>query len=160
MSVHGAYLCVFASFQPFDERAWIVCRCRQTNKQEVRLVDPTGTLPGLLRGPGCFRGCARNHHPHRRRAVAEVPHEAAPYGDQAERILSAGLEFAPRMLETAMQPHEPRLLDQQLDWAYERLPHDGVVPEHILSRFQIYAEVVGALLPAPHAEGSIRSSTE
>lgn len=86
------------------------------------------------------------------RTVLERTHEVAHHGDEAERILSAGLEFTTRMLETAMQLHQPGLLDQQIDWAYERLPHDSTVPEHILSRFQIYAEVVGALLPAPHAE--------
>ena len=43
------------------------------------------------------------------------------------------------------------LLEDQLTWAMERLPHDGVVPAHILNRLRIYREVVGETLPERHA---------
>jgi hypothetical protein len=39
-----------------------------------------------------------------------------------------------------------------LQWANERLPHDGVSAQHLLNRFQILAEVVEATLPAPESQ--------
>ncbi|MCX6033260.1 MAG: hypothetical protein NT169_28765 [Chloroflexi bacterium] len=77
--------------------------------------------------------------------------EVAQHGEQAEELITAGIEFTTQMLETAMQFGDITTLDYQLAWAWDRLPHDGVAPAHLLSRFQIYADVVASLLPAHQA---------
>lgn len=78
--------------------------------------------------------------------------EVAHHGAQARVTLVAGLTFTTDMLETAMGFGEPELLDNQLRWAIDRLPHDGVMPEHVLNRFKIYAQVVTEMLPQSHAD--------
>ncbi len=77
--------------------------------------------------------------------------EVAPLGSRAEQIIAAGFEFTTRMLETAMALQHPTLLEQQLAWGNQRQPHDGVTSAHLLSRFQLYAEAVNAVLPTDHA---------
>ena len=85
------------------------------------------------------------------RLLAE-PGRFAHLGERAEKILTAGIEFTTRDLETAMQVEAPVLLDEQLDWAHDRLPHDGIDPQRLLENLQIYAEVVAEVLPPAHAE--------
>ena len=77
--------------------------------------------------------------------------EVVQHGDEAERLIGSGIEFTTRMLEAAMAIGEVSLLEDQLVWAMDRLPHDRVAPEHVLHRFQIYAEVVRDLMPAEYA---------
>ena len=76
--------------------------------------------------------------------------EVAHHGEDAERLLTAGMEFTVRMLEAAMLTGEIPLLEDELAWAKDRLPHDGVSPEHILSRFKIFREVIISTLPDPY----------
>ena len=65
----------------------------------------------------------------------------------------AGLEYTTQMLETVLLLGDPSPMDFQLRWARDRLPHDGVQPEHLLALFRIYREVVTELLaPGPAAE--------
>jgi hypothetical protein len=78
--------------------------------------------------------------------------EVRHHGARAKPTLATGLAFTSDMLETAMSLDEITLLDNALRWAIARLPHDGVMPEHILSRFRIYADVVAETLPSAHAE--------
>ena len=52
-----------------------------------------------------------------------------------------------KMLEAALLTGEIPLLEDVLTWAKDRLPHDGVTPEHVYHRFQIYREVIVDLLP-------------
>ena len=78
-------------------------------------------------------------------------HEVAHHGDDAERLIKSGLTFTTRMLDAAMAVGEVSLLEDQMTWAMERLPHDGVVPQHILNRLRIYREVVREMLPERHA---------
>jgi hypothetical protein len=77
--------------------------------------------------------------------------ETAHHGAEAERLITSGIEFTTRMLDSAMAVGEIALLEDQLTWAMERLPHDGVVPRFVLNRLEIYREVVEACLPAPYA---------
>lgn len=77
--------------------------------------------------------------------------EVAHHGDDAERLIRSGLEFTTRMVNAAMAMGEVGLLDDQLTWAMDRLPHDSVSPEHVLNRFRIYRQVVEERLPAAHA---------
>lgn len=77
--------------------------------------------------------------------------EVSQHGDQAEKLITSGLEFTTKMLEAAMSMGEIPLLEDELTWAKDRLPHDGVEMEHILSRFKIYRDVVGEKLPPEYA---------
>ncbi len=72
-------------------------------------------------------------------------------GPDTERMLAAGMEWTTRMLETAMTLGSIGLLNQQLEWAASRLPHDGVTHEHTLASLHRYHDAVAALLPAEHA---------
>jgi hypothetical protein len=56
------------------------------------------------------------------------------------------------MLDTAMTTGEIALLEDQLTWAMDRLPHEGVKPECTLHRLQIYVDVVQEILPDHQAE--------
>ncbi len=77
--------------------------------------------------------------------------EVAHHGDEAEQRITSGLVFTSRMLDAAMAVGELSLLEDQLTWAMDRLPHDGVVPEHVLHRLRIYREVVRETLAERHA---------
>ncbi len=73
--------------------------------------------------------------------------EVAHHGAEAPRIITAGIEFTVRMLDAAMAAGEGVLLDDELRWSLDRLPHDGVLPEHLLSRFKLLREVVKECMP-------------
>lgn len=77
--------------------------------------------------------------------------EVAQHGDQARELLSTGMEFTTRMLESAMLMGEISILEDQLSWACDRLPHDGVALEHILIRLDIYREQIRDVLPEEYA---------
>jgi hypothetical protein len=81
----------------------------------------------------------------------ERQNEVVQHGEQAAQLLTVGLDFTTQALEVAMRLHNTKMLDDQLQWANERLPHDGVQPEHLLTRFEILAQVVDATLPVQHA---------
>ncbi len=84
------------------------------------------------------------------RALAQQD-EVAQHGGEAERIMMSGIEFTSQMLEAALQFNDTATLGYQLEWANDRLPHDGVAAAHLLHRFQMYADVVADLLPADQA---------
>ncbi len=77
--------------------------------------------------------------------------EVQHHGEEAEKLITQGIEFTTKMLESAMLVGEPLLLEDELNWAKDRLPHDGVALEHVLSRFQIYRQVVKDKISPEHA---------
>lgn len=79
------------------------------------------------------------------------PDEVVQFGAQAIQVLTAGFEFTTRMLETAILLQNTTLLEEQLVWANTRQPYDGVLPEHLLHRFELYAAAIKEVLPAPYA---------
>jgi hypothetical protein len=79
------------------------------------------------------------------------PEEVEHHGDEAAELITSGIEFTTRMLENTMPTGQTTLLEDQLAWALDRLPHDGVAPEHLLSRFEIYAGVVAELMETEDA---------
>lgn len=83
--------------------------------------------------------------------------EIAGHGSDARRLITGGIEFTVRMLDAALASGEGALLEDELAWALDRLPHDGVSPEHVLSRFQILCEVISAVVSRPHAEQLVRA---
>jgi hypothetical protein len=74
------------------------------------------------------------------------------HGDQAERLITSGFEFTTRMLDTAMSMGAISLLEDELSWAKDRLPHDGVSMQHLLNRLTIFRKIV--LNKLPPREGS------
>lgn len=78
--------------------------------------------------------------------------DTTQHGDQAEELITSGLEFTTRMLENTMPTGQTALLEDQLTWALDRLPHDRVAPEHLLSRFEIYTQVVAELMETEDAQ--------
>ncbi len=84
------------------------------------------------------------------RALSQ-PEEVAQHGPAAAHVLSAGMGFLSQMLLAALKVNRVEVLEFQLQWAKDRLPHDGVQAAHILHRLHWYAEAVSAHLPAPLA---------
>lgn len=78
-------------------------------------------------------------------------HEVEHHGEKAPQLLTTGLEFTTKMMEAAMSMGEVVLLEDELKWAQDRLPHDGVQMEHVLNRFKIYRDVVNETLPSEYA---------
>ncbi len=78
-------------------------------------------------------------------------HEVEHHGENAPQILTTGLEFTTKMLEAAMSMGEVSLLEDELKWAKDRLPHDGVKMEQVLHRFKIYRDVIQETLPSEYA---------
>lgn len=77
--------------------------------------------------------------------------EVLQHGGKASELLTTGLEFTTKMLEAAMSMGEVALLEDELKWAQDRLPHDGVQMEHVFNRFKIYREVINETLPSGYA---------
>lgn len=77
--------------------------------------------------------------------------EVAHHGEKGREVLTSGIGFLTRNLEAAMSMGEVAFLEDQLIWAQDRLPHDGVESEHLLSRFKIYREVILKTLTPAHA---------
>ena len=69
------------------------------------------------------------------------------HGDQAERLITSGLEFTTRMLDSAMSVGETVLLDDGLLWVKDRLPHDGVSMQYVMKSLIIYRKMVLNNLP-------------
>jgi len=78
--------------------------------------------------------------------------EIAHHGQEAQQLISSGIRFTTKMLTTAMATGEISLLEDQLTWAKDRLRHEGVKPEHLLHRLQIYSDVVQEILPEYQAQ--------
>jgi hypothetical protein len=78
--------------------------------------------------------------------------EAVGHGDRVDHIITKGMTFTCRMLDTAIATGERGILDDQIIWAHKRLTHDGVRPAHIRHRFQILLDVIQELLPQQYAE--------
>jgi len=79
--------------------------------------------------------------------------EVAHHGEEAVSLISSGMQFTLKMVETAMSFGDLAILDDEIRWALDRLPHDGVLPEHIVSRFEILKRVIrDVLLPEQAAQ--------
>lgn len=78
--------------------------------------------------------------------------DVAHHGDEAERIITSGLQFTTSILESAMRVGEASLLKDQIEWAGDRLPHDGVSMAHVARRMNILIEVVKEVLPSRYAD--------
>ena len=115
-----------------------------TNKQAaIAPVSPAALAAFRAASPEIIRETVS-------RSMAQAD-DVMQHGADAQKLLTAGLTFTTRMLDAAMSSAEIPMLEDELCWARDRLPHDGVAPEHVLSRLAIYRDVVCSLLPAQHA---------
>lgn len=73
-------------------------------------------------------------------------------GADAYHSLAVGLDFTTQALAVAMQLTNTSILDQQLQWANERLPYAGAGAEQLLTRFQLLADVVRETLDVQDAQ--------
>lgn len=64
------------------------------------------------------------------------------FGGKANDIMTAGFGFLNRMLETVMEFDEFAIMEHQLEWSMNRLPHDGVPASMLLNNMRIYRQVV------------------
>jgi hypothetical protein len=84
------------------------------------------------------------------RLLAE-PGQFDHLGDQAESTLKSGFEFTSAGLEACMLMNDSSLLVDQVRWAKDRLPFDGISMERMEKNLQVYCEVISDLLPKPYA---------
>jgi len=71
---------------------------------------------------------------------------------EAKHMFTAGLSFVLKTLDTVMSLGEPDIIEDQLAWVKQRLPHDGVRPEQVIVLLQTLAKVLQDLLPAESAK--------
>ncbi|MCK9151733.1 hypothetical protein [Methanobacterium alcaliphilum] len=73
--------------------------------------------------------------------------EVIQHGNQAQKLLILGMQFTTKMLESALITGEISLLEDELKWAKDRLPHDDVTMKHVLVRLKIYRTQIMKTLP-------------
>jgi len=101
--------------------------------------------------PNAMRACESHAESNIQAAVQNVMEfeiDTAYHGDKAENLMIIGFEFTSRMLEAMMAVGDISLLEDQFQWARERLCHEGVLPEHILHLFDVYRQAAKQHLPA------------
>jgi len=75
------------------------------------------------------------------------------FGEQAERIVTSGLVFTTRMLEAAMAMGSKIILKDEIEWAQDRLPHDGVDMMQVVCRIKILRrQIINRIQPALASE--------
>ena len=79
------------------------------------------------------------------------PEQVAHHGEKAAELLFTGLQFTTKGLESAMAFHTMQLIADQMDWARQRLPHDGVTGQHILHHLTLYRDSVTEILSPEQA---------
>lgn len=73
--------------------------------------------------------------------------DVAQHGAQAEKLITSGLEFTTRMLDSAMTFGSTDLILDELLWAKDRLPHDKVSMQQVANRMKIYRHTILNKLP-------------
>jgi hypothetical protein len=82
--------------------------------------------------------------------------DVAQHGEQAASIITAGLEFTIRMLDSAMAVGATLLLEDELVWAKVRLPHDGVSMQQVAKRLKLMRQICLAKLPSSYGSEVVR----
>jgi len=80
------------------------------------------------------------------RSMQQVEY-VAPMGEEAENKIRAGFRFTLDILESAMASGKAALLEDQMTWSMDRLPHDGVSPAHVMHNFGLFTDIIGEKLP-------------
>ena len=88
-------------------------------------------------------------------SVAKLLAEPGAYdhlGEQAEQILRAGFEFTSSSIEACLQVNNLSLLIDQLRWAQDRLPHDGIRMDQMAHSLVVYCQVIREYLAQNQAD--------
>jgi len=122
--------------------------CCRRGEQLGERIDHIGVTPSALNS---FRAAHDQILTETARRSAARPGA----GDQPDPVsietIKAGLQFTLRMLDAAMATDSVEILDDQLHWARNRLPHDNVSPALVLAEFELLAEVIEQCLEPEHA---------
>lgn len=81
--------------------------------------------------------------------LLEKPGAFDHLGDQAEQVLRSGFEFTVNTLDACMQVNDISLLADQLNWAEDRLPHDGISMERMKMNLDSFCLVISEIIPSP-----------
>jgi methanogenic corrinoid protein MtbC1 len=81
----------------------------------------------------------------------KVTADIKQHGDQAENIITAGMEFTLRMLDSAMAAGETALLADELMWAKDRLAYDGVSLQQVGNRLKLMRKIAIEKMPSEEA---------
>jgi hypothetical protein len=76
-------------------------------------------------------------------------------GSAAEEKIRSGLDFTIEVLISVMSLGDKNLLEDQLTWAKDRLPHDGVQSDHIMENLKLLAGVIKDLMTEKDAESIV-----
>jgi hypothetical protein len=76
-------------------------------------------------------------------------------GDTAEEKIRSGLDFTIEVLISVMSLADVNLLEDQLNWAKDRLPHDGIQPDHIMENMKILSGVINELMTETDADSIV-----
>ncbi len=70
-------------------------------------------------------------------------------GNQAEQVLKNGFEFTANTLDACMQVNDISLLVDQLNWAKDRLPYDGISMERMKKNLDSFCQVISEFIHPP-----------
>ena len=91
--------------------------------------------------------------------IAEAVRHSMQHADEfaslesgAERIIQAGLTMTCRMVDAAMETGHQELLNEDIEWARTRLPHENVSHAQVLSQLDYVGDAVRTVLLPEHAE--------
>ena len=84
--------------------------------------------------------------------LMEAKADFAHMGDKAESKMLAGFGFINRMLETTMEFDEIAIMEHQLEWSANRLPHDGVPMPIMIKTLHVYRQVIEENLSAESSQ--------
>lgn len=73
------------------------------------------------------------------------------HGENAENILTSGINFTSEIMASIMMTGDPELLKDQISWSNERLVYDGVKPKHIKKRLRYFIIEIEDRLPEEYA---------
>lgn len=83
------------------------------------------------------------------RRLLEEDREFDHLGDRAAQVLATGFEFTSAGIETCLKINDASLLVDQLQWARDRLPHDGISMPRMTENMKVYHQVILEVIPAP-----------
>lgn len=115
-----------------------------TSRTRLQPVDPETLARFLVLEPELVKTTVEQ--------ALNTEEAVARHGNDALRLISSGLRFTTTTLAAAMQFGEETLLTDSIDWAMVRLPHDGVLPDHVCSRLSILESAVTAMMDAQHSD--------
>lgn len=78
--------------------------------------------------------------------------EVAHHGSDARHIIEQGFRFTHKMLISSVSTGQKNILEDQADWAVNRLPHDKVQLPNLIARLRRYRQTIINRLPEDQAK--------